>query len=137
MPLGAPELRRTKQEIVAELDRLLNDMSDPQIAAEFNRRGWKSSTDHPFTAWMIYCLRRSHGLKSRRERLCALGLLNAHEVAELIGTKPLLVDYWREQGLLKGTRLNEKNEYLYERPGADAVQAIRRRARVTKDKTPS
>ena len=134
MPLSAPELRRTKPEIVAELDRLLNDMSDPQIAAELNRRGWKSSIDNPFTAWMVYCLRRSHGLKSRRERLRELGLLNAHEVAELVGTKSLLVDYWREQGLLKGTRLNEKNEYFYERPDAAAVQAIRQRTRVNKTK---
>src|ERR1051325_10080333 len=120
MPLSAPEMRRTKPEIVAEIDRLLNDMSDPQIASELNQRGWKSSCDNPFTAWMIYCLRRNHGLKNRRERLRELGLLNAREVAELVGTKPLLVDYWREQGLLKGTRLNEKNEYFYERPDSTA-----------------
>jgi DNA invertase Pin-like site-specific DNA recombinase len=134
MPLSAPELRRTNPEIVAEIDRLLNDMSDPQIAAELNRRGRRSSLDNPFTAWMVYCLRRSHGLKSRRERLRELGLLNAREVAELVGTKPLLVDYWREQELLKGTRLNEKNEYFYERPDAAAVQAIRERTRVNKTK---
>ena len=135
MPLSAPELRRTKSEIVAEIDRLLNDMSDPQIAVELNRHGWKSSMDNPFTAWMVYCLRCSHGLKSRRERLRELGLLTIQEVAELVDTKPLLVDYWREQGLLKGTRLNEKNEYFYERPDAAAVQAIRRRTRVNKRKT--
>jgi DNA invertase Pin-like site-specific DNA recombinase len=132
MPLSAPELRRTKPEIVAEIDRLLNDMSDPQIAAELNRRGWRSSLDNPFSAWMVYCLRRSHGLKSRRERLRELGLLSAREVAELVGTKPLLVDYWREHGLLRGTRLNEKNEYFYEHPDAAAVEAIRQRTRVNK-----
>ncbi len=81
---------------------------------------------------MVYCLRRGYGLKSRRERLRELGLLSAREVAELVRTKPLLVDYWREQGLLKGTRLNEKNEYLYERPDAAVVEAIRRRTRVKK-----
>jgi DNA invertase Pin-like site-specific DNA recombinase len=134
MPLSAPELRRTKPEIVAEIDRLVNDMSDPQIAAELNRRGWRSSLDNPFTAWMVYCLRRNHGLKSRRDRLRELGLLNAREVAELVGTKPLLVDYWREQGLLRGTRLNEKNEYVYERPDAAAVEVIRQRTRVNKTK---
>ena len=48
-------------------------------------------------------------------------------MAELIGTKPLQVDYWREVGLLKGIRLNEKNEYLYENPNADAIQQIKRR----------
>jgi len=136
MPLSAPDLRRTKPEIVAEIDRLLNDMSDPQIAAELNRQGCRSSLDNPFSAWMVYCLRRSHGLKSRRERLRELGLLNAREIAELVGSKPLLVDYWREVGLLKGLRLNEKNEYLYERPDAAAVEVIRRRTRVNKPKEP-
>ena len=134
MSLSAPDLRRTKQEIVAEIDRLLNDMSDPQIAAELNRKGLKSSLDNQFSAWMVYCLRRSHGLKSRRERLRELGLLNNREVAQLVGTKPLLVDYWREKGLLKGTRLNEKNEYFYERPDNDTVQAIKQRTRVNKPK---
>jgi hypothetical protein len=134
MPLGAPDLRRTKPEIIAEIDRLLNDMSDPQIADELNRRGWKSSMDNPFSAWMVYCLRRSHGLKRRRERLRELGLIEIQEVAQLIGTKPLLVNYWREQGLLKGARLNEKNEYLYQRPDAETIQEIRQRTRVNETK---
>ena len=51
-------------------------------------------------------------------------------MAELIGTKPNLVDYWRQQGLLQGVRVNDKMEYLYERPDADAVQIIQRRTRL-------
>ena len=84
---------------------------------------------------MIYRLRTSHKLPSRTERLRAKGLLNAREIAELIGSKPLLVDYWRQQGLLKGIRLNDKNEYLYERPDADAIQQIKRRIRLKKPTT--
>ena len=78
---------------------------------------------------MIYKLRTSHKLLSRTQRLRAKGLLNAREIAELIGTKPLLVDYWRQQGLLDGIRLNDKNEYLYKPPDEHAIQQIKRRTR--------
>jgi hypothetical protein len=72
---------------------------------------------------------------SRSERLRAKGLLTARQIAELIGSKPLLVDYWREVGLLNGIRLNDKNEYLYEHPNADAIQQIKRRIKLRKSTT--
>ena len=37
-----------------------------------------------------------------------------------------------EQGLLEGIRLNDKNEYLYQRPDAAAIQQIKRRTRLKK-----
>jgi len=52
-------------------------------------------------------------------------LLGARDIAELIGSKPLLVDYWRQQGLLKGVPLNDKGEYMYERPDPEAVKQIK------------
>ena len=66
---------------------------------------------------------------SRTERLRAKGFLKAGEIAQLIDSKPSLVDYWREQGLLKGIRLNDRNQYLYENPDADVLQQIKRRTR--------
>lgn len=132
MPPNAWQLRKTKPQIVAEIDRLVERCTDAELAAELNQKGWRSSGNQPFSAWIIYRLRTSHKLPSRTERLRAKGLLNAREIAELVGTKPLLVDYWRQQGLLKGIRLNDKNEYLYERPEPDAIQQIKRRIRVKK-----
>jgi DNA-binding transcriptional MerR regulator len=59
--------------------------------------------------------------------LRAKGFLKASEIAQLIDSKPSLVDYWREQGLLKGIRLNDRNQYLYENPDADVLQEIKKR----------
>jgi DNA-binding transcriptional MerR regulator len=75
-------------------------------------------------------LRVVHKLPSRAERLRAKGFLNARQIAQLIDSKPSLVDYWRQQGLLKGIRLNDRNEYLYENPDADVLQQIKRRTRL-------
>ena len=135
MPPTAWQMRKTKAEIVAEIDRLLERCTDSEIAAELNKKGWRSSGNQPFSAWIIYHLRTSHKLISRTERLRAKGLLNAREIAALVGTKPLLIDFWRQQGLLKGIRLNDKNEYLYERPDPHAIQQIKRRTRVKKPTT--
>lgn len=132
-PLTVGELRRTKPEILAEIDRLLERMTDSQIAAELNQRGWRCSVNHdPFTSRAVMILRWTYKLTSRTDRLRAKGLLNIREMAELLGTKRNLVDYWRVQGLLRGTRLNDKKEYLYERPDADTVQAIQRRTRLNR-----
>jgi DNA invertase Pin-like site-specific DNA recombinase len=130
MPPTVGQLRKTKAEIVAQIDRLLDQCTDSEIAAQLNKKGWRSSTNQPFSRRIIFSLRIDHKLPSRTERLRAKGLLTARQIAELIGTKPLLVDYWRQQGLLKGIRLNDKNEYLYQRPDADAVQQIKRRTRL-------
>jgi hypothetical protein len=129
MPPTVGQLRRTKAEIIAEIDRLLERCTDSEIAAELNKKGWRSSANQPFSRWIVYQLRTSHKLVSRTERLHAKGFLNARQIAALVGTKPFQVDYWRQQGLLQGIRLNDKNEYLYQRPDANAIQQIKQRTR--------
>jgi DNA invertase Pin-like site-specific DNA recombinase len=132
VPATVGQQRKTKAAIIAEVDRLLGQATDAEIAAELNQKGWRSSANQPFNAWKIRALRLSHRLPSRSERLRAQGLLTAREIAELVGSKPHLVDYWRQQGLLKGVRSNDKNEYFYERPEPDAIQEIKQRIRVKK-----
>jgi len=135
VPPTGGELRKTKVEIVAEIDRLLEHCTDSEIATQLNSKGWGSSANHSFDARMIRSLSTSHKLPSRSERLRAKGLLTARQIAELLGSKPLLVDYWREIGLLNGIRLNDKNQYLYERPNADTIQQIKRRIKLRKPTT--
>ncbi len=132
-PLTVWELRKTKPEIVAEIDRLIETMTDSEIAVELNRRGYRCSINHdPFTSRTVMILRWNYKLTSRADRLQAKGMLNLHQLAELLGTKPNLVDYWRQQGLLKGVRVNDKMEYFYERPDANTVQIIQRRTRLNR-----
>ncbi len=133
-PLTVGDLRRTKAEVVAEVDRLIENMTDSEIAAQLNQRGWRCSVNHaPFNARAVMILRWTYKLTSRSDRLRAQGMLDSHRVAELLGTKPNLVDYWRQQGVLRGVRLNDKKEYLYERPDAQAVQTIQRRTRLNRN----
>ena len=133
VPPTVGDLRRTKPEIIAEINRLLDTMTHSQIADELNQHGWHCSVNHkPFTPRAVLILSYNHKLTSRADRLRAKGLLNIRETAQIIGTNPNLVDYWREQGLLRGERLNERPEYLYERPDPDTVETIQRRSRLNR-----
>jgi Domain of unknown function (DUF3560) len=104
MPPRAWQLRKTKAEIVAEIDRLLDQCTESEIASELNCKGWRSSGNQSFNARMIRSLSASHKLPSRSERLRAKGLLTARQIAELIGSKPLLASR-----LLAGSRAAERN----------------------------
>jgi DNA invertase Pin-like site-specific DNA recombinase/F0F1-type ATP synthase membrane subunit b/b' len=120
----------TQPEIVTQIDRLLEQHTAVEVAQWLNQQGWRSGQNGALTARVVQRLAKDRGLISRDARLRTRGLLTPREVADLIGSKPNLVDYWREQGLLKGTRRNERNEYYYEHPTAEIVQRIKDRCRL-------
>lgn len=136
VPKSAWVLRKTKPEIVQEIDRLLEERTESQIASGLNDRGWHTSAGRPFTMSIVHRLRRAHHLRSRAERLRSRGCLTTKEVAPQIGCKLTAVKYWRQQGLLQGIRLNDKEEYLYEPPRADMVAQIKQRMRTCAESTP-
>ena len=69
LPKTAWELKKTKPEIVAEIDRLMDHHTEGEIAQLLNERGWHSSAGNPFTLRMIHRLRHAYRLKTRRARL--------------------------------------------------------------------
>jgi DNA invertase Pin-like site-specific DNA recombinase len=72
LPKAAWELKKTKPEIVAEIDQLMNHHTEGEIAQLLNERGWHSSAGNPFTLRMIHRLRHAYRLKTRRARLGCL-----------------------------------------------------------------
>jgi DNA invertase Pin-like site-specific DNA recombinase len=107
------------------------------LATDFPRL-WQASTtsdrDRKRMARLLLedvTLRRDHQLRSRPERLRAKGWLTARGIARQIDCKPSLVKYWRQQGLLQGIRLNDKDEYLYEPPKPDIIAQVKQRTRTS------
>ena len=121
-PLGAPELRRTSKEVIAEIDRLLDDHLESEIAEMLNERSLKTSEGRPFTAERIKSLRYDHGLKTRYERLRARGLLTSVELATRLGCSTYTVRRWHEKGLIHGHVYTMSNRFLYERPDEELLQ---------------
>lgn len=121
LPLAQPawQLRQTSAEVVAEIDALLDNHTDDQIARILNHRGQVSGAGLAFHAIMVQRLRRDHGLKARYDRLREAGMLTVEEIAKILGVSTHTVKIWRRRGLLLAHAYNDKNACLYEHPGDD------------------
>ena len=119
LPLGAPELRKTGDEVIQEIDRLLNDHTEKEIAPILNQMKLRSGSGRPFTSMSIHNLRRHRGLRTRFQRLREKGLLTILEIAEKLGIQPSVVQAWRNKGLLRAHSYNNRDQCLYEPPAND------------------
>ena len=118
-PQSAWQLRQTRPEIVAEIDRLLNDSTEREIAVQLNQRGWFSGNGSPFNPRIVANIRRDYRLKCRFDRLRERGLLTATELAIALGICRTTIHIWRRHGLLRGHFYNDKHECLFDPPSAD------------------
>jgi hypothetical protein len=122
-------LRKTKPEIVAEIDRLLEHHTVREIVHLLNERGWRSGSGRPFTFHIINHLQWSHHLKPRRQRLREHGWLTVHEIASLLGCEAGRINHWRKAGLIESIKFSDKDDRLYRKPSEAAAAEIIRRQR--------
>jgi Recombinase zinc beta ribbon domain/Recombinase len=117
LPLQAWKLRQTDEAVVAQIDALLEQHTEGEIAVILNERGYASGSGKVFHTRIISKLRRAYGLKTHYERLREAGLLTKQEMAARLGVSVSTVDIWRKHGLLRAHRYDEKRARLYEDPG--------------------
>jgi DNA invertase Pin-like site-specific DNA recombinase len=120
LPQASWESWTTPPAVVAEIDRLLDLHTYPQIAAILNERGFRSGKGQPFTARYIARLQRAYHLQSRYDRLREAGMLTLDEMARARGVHPETVKTWHAQGLLRAHAYTGKPEWLYEPAGENA-----------------
>jgi hypothetical protein len=128
-PQCAWERRKTKPEIVGDVDRLLNEYNDAEVARLLNERGQRSGCGGTFDTLKIIHLRRQYRLKSRKQRLRDQGWITAHEMAALLDCTSDAVSYWHNVGLLTGIQHSGRKARLYRRPSDEVVAQIRARHR--------
>ena len=114
IPLSAGELRRTGDDVVGEVDRMLDHHTDAQIASRLNQRGLRSGTGGAFTSRIVSRIRRNYRLKGRHDRLRDAGMLSLDEIAEQLSVTPGTIKMWRGHGMLRAHVYNDKKECLYE-----------------------
>ena len=127
LPLGAPELRRTRDEVIREIDRLLDTHSEMEIAPILNQLHLRSGSGQPFTPMSVHKLRRHRGIRSRLQRLRAKGLLTVEEIPKRLNIAPSVVKEWRDKGLLRAHRYNDKAQCLYESPDDDLLGKFKKK----------
>ena len=136
-PLNSWQARQTPTEILAELDRLLDDHTDRETAEQLNRLGRRSGMRRPFTPAIIIKLRTTHNLPSHRERLLARGMLSQQEIAQRLGVHPNTIHAWRRAGFLTAHPANDKSDYLYEPPTPNDPRLVKRRGWRHSDREPA
>jgi hypothetical protein len=127
-PLPQPSWKiwQTKAEVIAEVDRLLDDYTDGQIAAMLNERGWHSGKGGTFTQSIIARIQYHFRLRSRLDRLREAGMLTQQEIAYQLGVTQRTVHNWRRSGLLKAHVYNDKPAYVYEPVGTNGPRKYQR-----------
>jgi len=118
-PLRAWEIGVTDAEVVTRIDHLLNTMTFGAIAATLNSEGYKPGRGKRFTARYIARIQRQYSLRSRFDRLQALGMLTLEEMATALCVNPKTVKIWAAHGLLTSYAYTDKPEYLYKPAGSE------------------
>jgi hypothetical protein len=70
-------VRKTKPEVIAALDMLLDTCTDTDAARQLNARGHRTWQQRRFTNKTVAFVRRTYGIKSSRDRLLAKGFRTA------------------------------------------------------------
>jgi hypothetical protein len=118
--LNAWKKYMTPPPVLAEIDRLLDEHTDAEIAKILNERGIASGRRMKFTGEIIAALRRGNNLRSRYERLRERGMLDVSEMAALLGTCMRTIYVWHRQGRLRPHKYNDSGAYLYEPPETES-----------------
>jgi len=126
IPPTAWQLRQTHPEVLAALDRLLDECTDAETAEALNAAGHRSGEGKPFTGRIVHELRRSHQLPSHAERLRGRGLLTLPEIAGQLGVHVSTIKNWRRAGLLTAHRANDKNIPLFDPPDPGDPRLVKR-----------
>ena len=120
IPLSAFMARKTRPEIVEEVDRLLEQHHDTEIAEILNSRGIQTGNALSFTAVAVRRIRRTYQLKDRCTRLREKGMVRRKEMLKLLNISEFTLRTWKNRGLIKTYAYgNTIQTILYQPPTKD------------------
>ena len=121
-PLPIAQIRKTKPDVVTEIDGLLDHYCDREVAEVLNRRGRQTWQGEPFNLKKIAHIRQAFHLMCRYSRLRAKGLLTAKEMSVRHGVTPTTINLWAREGRLKKHRYDNVRRCLYEPLDESAIR---------------
>ena len=112
-PLTAQQLRVTHDDVRRQIDTLLDEYTDAQVANVLNERGLRTGAGDAFDPASVHWVRFSHKLKSLTQRLLDAGWLTGKQIASKLGVKRTTLGRWRRTGRIKARICNDRGEWLY------------------------
>ena len=112
-PLTAQQMRATHAEVRQEIDTLLDEYTDAQVASILNQRGLRTGAGDVFDPAGVQWVRFSAKFKSLKERLLEAGMLTGKQIYAKLGVGRSTLARWRVQQRIKARICNDHGEWLY------------------------
>jgi len=121
-PKSFAQQLKTSPQVVALIDKLLDEHTYPEIADQLNAQGFRPAgkirpgrADSRFTALRVSYLAKTYKLRPRFDRLRDRGLLTPREAAARLKIHELTLVAWANAGIIT-RHAYEAQAYLYEMP---------------------
>ena len=112
-PLTAQQQRVTHDDVRQEMDALLNEYTDAQVAHHLNERGLRTGARGAFDATSVKWVRFAKNLKSLKQRMLDAGWQTSTQTAAKLGVCRATLGKMRREGRLQGRICNELGAWLY------------------------
>ena len=112
-PLTAQQLRATHEPVRRQIDALLDEYTDAQVARILNDQEMRTGAGDSFDTVSIKWVRYSAKIKSLKERLLDAGWLTVKQVSARLGLSRTSICKLRLQGKLRGRICNDHGQWLY------------------------
>lgn len=112
-PLTAQQLRATHPEVRQEIEALLDEYTDAQVANILNQRGLRTGAGDVFDSSGVQWVRFSAKFKTLKARLLEAGMLTGKQISAKLSVGRSTLGRWRAQGSIKARICNDKGEWLY------------------------
>ena len=112
-PLTAQQQRVTHEDVRQEIDVLLGEYTDAQVAHQLNQRGLHTGAGEAFDTHSVKWVRHAHKLKSFKQRLLDEGWLTGRQTEAKLGVKRSTLQRWRTVGRIKARICTDLGEWLY------------------------
>jgi hypothetical protein len=122
-PLTAQQLRATHDDVRQQIDALLEEYTDAQVARILNERALHTGSGEAFDGDSIKWVRFAHSLKSLKQRLLESGWLTRRQMSSRLEVARTTLGRWRRAGLIKACICNDNGEWLYWPPSQGEISA--------------
>jgi hypothetical protein len=123
-PLTAQQLRATHEPVRRQIDNLLDEYTDAQVARILNEQQMRTGAGDSFSTASIKWVRYSARIQSLKERLLADGWLTVKQVSTRLGLSRTSICKLRLQGKLQGRMCNNHGQWLYWLPEPMLIDSI-------------
>ena len=122
-PLTAQQLRATHGEVRQQIDALLDDYTDAQVARVLGERGLHTGAGDAFDGDSVKWVRFAHRLKSLKQRLLESGWLTGRQMSSTLRVTRSTLGRWRQAERIKARVCNDNGEWLYWPPSQGEIPA--------------